>query len=163
MPGAYQPWFPACISPFWARIGEHSFVHRIVLIHAGRIQPIASDWVQKVRQLPGEFEVFSRPARLGSRAGRLLFTNQRFIWRPSFKRKLEEIDYLIIPHQRVASCDVARPWQGLFLVRALRLRLKNGEAFHLMLRNPESVLAIVREYVSHDRYRPGELFKSEVN
>lgn len=114
-----------------------------------------------VEMLPGEFEVFSRAARRGWRAGRLVFTNQRFIWRPSFKRKLEEADLLIIPHERIISCDPIRPWQHLFLDRAFRLRLQSGEMILLSVRDAQTALPLVRQYMSRERYRPGELFQSE--
>lgn len=109
--------------------------------------------------LPGEFEVFTRKARRGWRMGQLVFTNQRFIWLPSFKRKAQETDILIIAHERVAASDVARPWQHLFLERALRLRLQSGEAILLMVGDVDAVLPLVRDYMSRGRYRPGELFK----
>jgi len=93
--------------------------------------------------------------------GQLVFTNQRFIWRPKFKRKASETDILVIPHERVADCDVARPWQHLFLERALRLRLQSGETILLLAGDVETILPLVRDYMSRGRYRPGELFKGE--
>jgi hypothetical protein len=112
-----------------------------------------------VELLPGEFEVFTRLARRGGRTGQLIFTNQRFIWRPKFKRKAEMLDVLSIPHERVIGCDVARPWQRLFLMRALRLRLQSGETILLLAGDVETILPTVRDYMSRGRYRPGELFK----
>jgi hypothetical protein len=122
---------------------------------------IGGKWKAMVELLPGEFEVFSRAARRGWRAGRLVFTNQRFIWRPSFKRKVEDSDMLIIGHERVVSCELQRPWQHLFLDRALKLRLQSGETIFLSVRDAQTVLPLVRQYMSRDRYRPGELFQSE--
>jgi hypothetical protein len=110
--------------------------------------------------LPGEFEVFTRSARRGLRMGQLVFTNQRFIWRPKFKRKAEAADILVIPHERVIVCDVARPWQHLFLERALRLQLQSGEMILLMTGDVETILPLVRDYMSRGRYKLGELFKS---
>ena len=109
--------------------------------------------------LPGEFEVFSRPARRGWRAGRLVFTNQRFIWRPGFRRKVEETDLLVIAHERVTACDLVRPWQHFFLERALRLRLQSGETLLLSVRDPDTILPLVRDHLGRERYRPGELFR----
>jgi hypothetical protein len=120
---------------------------------------IGGRWKARVELLPGEFEVFTRSARRGWRVGQLVFTNQRFIWRPKFKRKAEMSDILSIPHERVVGCDVARPWQHLFLERALRLRLQSGEAILLIAGDVETILPTVREYMSRTRYRPGELFK----
>ncbi len=119
---------------------------------------IGGRWKARVELLPGEFEVFTRSARRGWRTGQLIFTNQRFVWRPKFKRKAEALDILSIPHERVSGCDVARPWQHLFLERALRLRLQGGETILLMAGDVETILPIVRDYMSRERYRPGELF-----
>jgi hypothetical protein len=120
---------------------------------------ISGRWTARVELLPGEFEVFTRSARRGWRVGQLVFTNQRFIWRPKFKRKAQETDVLSIPHERVAGCDAARPWQHLFLERALRLRLQSGETILLVAGDVETILPTVREYMARGRYRPGELFK----
>lgn len=120
---------------------------------------IGGRWAAKVELLPGEFEVFSRAARRNWRVGQLVFTNQRFIWRPSFKPKAEATDVLHIAHERVARCDLVRPWQHLFVERALRLRLHDGEAILLFVRDAETVLPLVRNYMSLGRYKPGELFK----
>ena len=120
---------------------------------------IGGRWTAQVELLAGEFEVFTRSARRGWRMGQLVFTNQRFIWRPRFKRSAEVLDTLIIPHERVTSCDVARPWQHLFLERALRLRLLSGETILLMAGDVETILPVVRDYMSRGRYKPGELFK----
>ncbi|HKQ99107.1 MAG TPA: hypothetical protein VJT09_00460 [Pyrinomonadaceae bacterium] len=120
---------------------------------------IKGRWTARVELLPGEFEVFTRSARRGWRVGQLVFTNQRFIWRPKFKRKAEASDILSIQHERVAAADVARPWQHLFLERALRLRLQSGETILLIAGDVETILPLVRDYMSRGRYRPGELFK----
>lgn len=120
---------------------------------------IGGRWTVHVELLPGEFEVFTRSARRGWRTGQLVFTNQRFIWRPKFKRKAEMLDVLSIPHERVIGCDVARPWQRMFLMRALRLRLQSGETILLLAGDVETILPTVRDYMSRGRYRPGELFK----
>ena len=120
---------------------------------------ISGRWTARVELLPGEFEVFTRSARRGWRVGQLVFTNQRFIWRPKFKRKAEMTDVLAIPHERVMIADVARPWQHLFLERALRLRLQSGETVLLMAGDVETILPLVRDYMSRGRYTPGELFK----
>jgi hypothetical protein len=120
---------------------------------------IGGRWTARVELLPGEFEVFTRSARRGWRVGELVFTNQRFIWRPKFKRKAQETDVLSIAHERVASCDAARPWQHLFLERALRLRLQSGETILLVAGDVETILPTVRDYMSRGRYKPGELFK----
>jgi hypothetical protein len=120
---------------------------------------ISGRWTARVELLPGEFEVFTRSARRGWRVGQLVFTNQRFIWRPKFKRNAEMTDVLAIPHERVMIADVARPWQHLFLERALRLRLQSGETVLLMARDVETILPLVRDYMSRGRYKPGELFK----
>ena len=120
---------------------------------------IGGRWKARVELLPGEFEVFTRSARRGWRSGQLVFTNQRFIWRPRFKRKAEASDILSIQHERVINCDVARPWQHLFLERALRLRLQSGETILLLAGDVETILPIVRDYMARERYRPGELFK----
>ena len=112
----------------------------------------------QVELLPGEFEVFTRNARRGWRSGKLIFTNQRFIWWPSWKRKLDELDILSIAHERVISCDITRPWQQLFLERALRLRLQSGESVSLILRDAETLLPTLRQYMTRRRYQPGELF-----
>ena len=120
---------------------------------------IGGRWTAKDEVLPGEFEVFTRSARRGWRMGQLVFTNQRFIWRPKFKRKAEATDILSITHERVASCGVARPWQHLFLERALRLKLQSGETILLMAGDVDTILPIVRDYMSRGRYKPGELFK----
>lgn len=113
----------------------------------------------QVELLPGEFEVFTRSARRGWRMGQLIFTNQRFIWRPRFKRRADVLDVLIIPHERVMSCDAGRPWQHFFLERALRLRLQSGETILLTAGDVEAILPVVRDYMSRGRYKPGELFK----
>ncbi|HYE64345.1 MAG TPA: hypothetical protein VD966_02110 [Pyrinomonadaceae bacterium] len=136
------------------------FFYGILLLMEGTGKFIGGRWTAKVELLPGEFEVFSRSARRGWRAGQLVFTNQRFIWRPSFKRKVDELDILRIAHERIIACDLVRPWQSLFLERALRLRLQSGEAVLLVMRDAERVLPTVRDYMSRQRYRPGELFKS---
>lgn len=120
---------------------------------------IGGRWTAQVELLPGEFEVFTRSARRGWRPGQLVFTNQRFIWRPRFKRKAEMSDVLSIPHERVMICDVARPWQHLFLERALRLRLQSGETILILAGDVETILPLVRDYMSRGRYKPGELFK----
>jgi hypothetical protein len=120
---------------------------------------IGGRWTARVELLPGEFEVFTRSARRGWRMGQLVFTNQRFIWRPKFKRKAEISDVLSIPHERVMMADVARPWQRLFLERALRLRLQSGETILLLAGDVETILPLVRDYMSRGRYKPGELFK----
>jgi hypothetical protein len=120
---------------------------------------IGGRWTARVELLPGEFEVFTRSARRGWRVGQLVFTNQRFIWRPKFKRKAEISDVLSIPHERVMIADVARPWQHLFLERALRLRLQSGETVLLLAGDVETILPLVRDYMSRGRYKPGELFK----
>lgn len=120
---------------------------------------ISGRWTARVELLPGEFEVFTRSARRGWRVGQLVFTNQRFIWRPKFKRRAQEADILVIPHERVMNADVARPWQHLFLERALRLRLQSGETILLLAGDVETILPLVRDYMSRGRYRPGELFK----
>ena len=120
---------------------------------------IGGRWKARVELLPGEFEVFTRSARRGWRVGQLVFTNQRFIWRPKFKRRAEIFDVLSIPHERVINCDIARPWQHLFLERALRLRLQSGETILLMAGDVETILPMVRDYMSRGRYEPGELFK----
>ena len=120
---------------------------------------ISGRWTARVELLPGEFEVFTRSARRGWRMGQLVFTNQRFIWRPKFKRKAEMADVLSIPHERVMMADVARPWQHLFLERALRLRLQSGETVLLLAGDVETILPLVRDYMSRGRYKPGELFK----
>jgi hypothetical protein len=121
---------------------------------------IGSRWTARVELLPGEFEVFTRSARRGWRVGQLVFTNQRFIWLPKFKRNVEASDMLVIPHERVMSCGTARPWQHLFLERALRLRLQSGETILLMAGDVETILPLVRDYMSRGRYQPGELFKN---
>lgn len=120
---------------------------------------ISGRWTARVELLPGEFEVFTRSARRGWRVGQLVFTNQRFIWRPKFKRNAEMTDVLAIPHERVMVADVARPWQHLFIERALRLRLQSGETVLLMAGDVETILPLVRDYMSRGRYKPGELFK----
>lgn len=120
---------------------------------------ISGRWTARVELLPGEFEVFTRSARRGWRVGQLVFTNQRFIWRPKFKRNAEMTDVLAIPHERVMMADVARPWQHLFLERALRLRLQSGETVLLIAGDVETILPMVRDYMSRGRYKPGELFK----
>ena len=120
---------------------------------------IGGRWTARVELLPGEFEVFTRSARRGWRMGQLVFTNQRFIWRPKFKRKAEISDVLSIPHERVMTADAARPWQHLFLERALRLRLQSGETILLLAGDVETILPLVRDYMSRGRYKPGELFK----
>ncbi|MDT4897743.1 MAG: hypothetical protein QOH25_2820 [Acidobacteriota bacterium] len=120
---------------------------------------IGGRWTARVELLPGEFEVFTRSARRGWRMGQLVFTNQRFIWRPKFKRRAEMSDVLSIPHERVMRADVARPWQHLFLERALRLRLQSGETILLLAGDVETILPLVRDYMSRGRYQPGELFK----
>jgi len=125
----------------------------------GTGQFIGGRWTAKVELLPGEFEVFTRSARRGWRTGQLIFTNQRFIWRPKFKPKAQDTDVLAIPHERVINCDVARPWQHLFLERALRLRLQSGEAILLIAGDVETILPMVRDYMSRGRYKPGELFR----
>lgn len=112
----------------------------------------------RVELLPGEFEVFSRRARRGWQSGRMVFTNQRFIWWPSFRRA-DEMSILRVEHERIARVDVVRPWQRLFLERALRLRLQTGEQIYFITRDAESILPIIRNYMSGSRYRPGELFK----
>ena len=122
-------------------------------------QFIGGRWTARVELLPGEFEVFTRRARRGWRVGQLVFTNQRFIWRPRFKRNAEATAVLSIPHERVTSCDVARPWQHLFLERALRLRLQSGEAILLMVGDPEAILPILRDYMARERYKLGGLFE----
>ncbi|MDQ3819542.1 MAG: hypothetical protein M3362_17945 [Acidobacteriota bacterium] len=122
---------------------------------------IGGRWTARVELLPGEFEVFTRSARRGLRMGQLVFTNQRFIWLPKFKRNAAAVDILIIPHERVVSCGIARPWQHLFLERALRLRLQSGETILLMAGDIEAILPTVRDYMSRGRYRPGELFKGD--
>lgn len=121
---------------------------------------IGGRWAARVELLPGEFEVFTRSARRGWRMGQLVFTNQRFIWRPKFKRNAEALDILVIPHERVIVCDMARPWQHLFLERALRLQLQSGEMILLMIGDVETILPLVRDYMSRGRYKLGELFKS---
>jgi hypothetical protein len=68
-------------------------------------------------------------------------------------------DVLAIPHERVMIADVARPWQHLFIERALRLRLQSGETVLLMAGDVETILPLVRDYMSRGRYKPGELFK----
>lgn len=120
---------------------------------------IGGRWKARVELLPGEFEVFTRSARRGWRVGQLVFTNQRFIWRPKFKRRAEMSDILSISHERVIDCSIARPWQHLFLERALRLRLQSGETILLMAGDVETILPLVRDYMARGRYRPGELFK----
>lgn len=115
-------------------------------------------WAAKVELLPGEFEVFTRPARVGRRSGKLVFTNQRFIWWPSFKPKPSADDILVIPHERVQSCRLARPWQRLFLERAMGVRLRNGETVKFIMRDAPSMLPTVLDFLSRGRYRPGELF-----
>jgi hypothetical protein len=120
---------------------------------------IGGRWTARVELLPGEFEVFTRSARRGWRMGQIVFTNQRFIWRPKFKRQAEMSDILSIPHERVMMADVARPWQHLFLERALRLRLQSGETILLLAGDVETILPLVRDYMSRGRYQPGELFK----
>ena len=122
---------------------------------------IGGRWTARVELLPGEFEVFTRSARRGWRMGQLVFTNQRFIWRPKFKRNAAALDILVIPHERVMGCDIARPWQRLFLERALRLRLQSGEAILLLTGDVETILPLVRDYMSRGRYKLGELFKNE--
>lgn len=112
----------------------------------------------QVELLPGEFEVFSRSARRGWRSGKLIFTNQRFIWLPRWKRKPDALDILSIAHERVISCDTTRPWQQLFLERALRLRLQSGETISLILSDAETLLPTLRQYMTRRRYQPGELF-----
>jgi hypothetical protein len=57
------------------------------------------------------------------------------------------------------TADAARPWQHLFLERALRLRLQSGETILLIAGDVETLLPTVRDYMSRGRYRPGELFK----
>ncbi|HEV7859858.1 MAG TPA: hypothetical protein VGO91_14675 [Pyrinomonadaceae bacterium] len=120
---------------------------------------IGGRWTAKVELLPGEFEVFNRRARHKGRLGQLIFTNQRFIWRPSFRRRADQTEVLLIPHERVNACDITRPWQQLFLQRALRLRLHDGETITLNLRDADTILPVIRDYMSRERYRPGELFK----
>jgi hypothetical protein len=120
---------------------------------------IGGRWTAKVELLPGEFEVFNRRARMGGRLGQLIFTNQRFIWRPSFRRRTDETEILRIPHERVNACDIVRPWQHLFLERALRLRLHGGETILFIIRDAHTILPVVRDYMSRERYKPGELFK----
>lgn len=120
---------------------------------------IGGRWTARVESLPGEFEVFTRSARRGWRVGQLVFTNQRFVWLPKFKRNAEAADILLIPHERVMSCGVSRPWQHLFLERALRLRLQSGETILLIAGDVETILPLLRDYMSRGRYRPGELFK----
>jgi hypothetical protein len=121
-------------------------------------QFIGGKWVGKVELLPGEFEVLSRPSKLGGRPGRLLLTNQRLIWRPSFRLKAKETDMTLIAHERVVACDVVRPWQRLFLSSALRVKLRGGETLLLYVRDAESILPTVREHLSRARYKPGDLF-----
>lgn len=121
-------------------------------------QLIGGRWVAKVELLPGEFEVLSRPARLHGRAGRLLVTNQRYIWRPSFMLKTKETDMVLVAHERIASCDAVRPWQRLFLKAALRLRLRGGETLVFYTRDAETILPTLREHMSRTRYKPGDLF-----
>jgi hypothetical protein len=120
---------------------------------------IGGRWRARVELLPGEFEVFTRSARRGWRVGQFIFTNQRFIWRPKFKRNADLSDMLSIPHERVIMADAARPWQHLFLERALRLRLQSGETILLIAGDVETILPTVRDYMSRGRYKPGELFK----
>jgi hypothetical protein len=127
---------------------------------AGTGNYIGGRWDPKVELLPGEFEVFSRSARRGSRAGKLTFTNQRFIWRPTWKARIKDDDILRIAHERVVACDVIRPWQRLFIERALRLRLQDGETILMVIRDVEFILPLIREYMSRTRYQPGELFRS---
>ncbi len=122
---------------------------------------IGGRWAAKVELLPGEFEVFARRASRGWRSGQLVFTNQRFIWRPNWKRRVEETDILRIAHERIVACDLVRPWQHLFLERVLRLRLQSGEAILLSVRDPETIMVLVGEYMSRGRYRPGELFRND--
>ncbi len=119
---------------------------------------IGGRWTARVELLPGEFEVFMRAAGLGWRPGQLVFTNQRFIWRPGWTSKAGATDVLSVAHERVASCDLVRPWQRLFLQRVLRLRLHSGEMILLGVRNADAILPLVRDYMSRGRYRPGELF-----
>jgi hypothetical protein len=119
---------------------------------------IGGRWKAQIELQPGEYEVFTRSARRGWRMGQLIFTNQRFVWRPKFKPRAEMSDILSIPHERVMSCDIARPWQHLFLERALRLRLQSGENILLLAGDVEAILPVVRDYMSRGRYRPGELF-----
>jgi hypothetical protein len=57
------------------------------------------------------------------------------------------------------NCDAARPWQHLFLARALRIRLQSGETIVLLAGDVETILPLVRDYMSRGRYKPGELFK----
>lgn len=125
----------------------------------GTGQFIGGRWTAQIELLPGEFEVFTRRARRGLRMGHLIFTNQRFIWRPAFKRKAQGTDILSIPHGRVTSCDGARPWQHLFLERALRLQLQSGEAIFLIVGDVEAILPLVRDYMSRERYKLGGLFE----
>lgn len=120
---------------------------------------IGGRWTAKVELLPGEFEVFARRARRGGRPGQLIFTNQRFVWLPSFRRQADESGILRIEHERVAACDITRPWQHLLLERALRLRLHGGETILFIMRDAASALPVIRDYMSRERYRPGELFR----
>jgi hypothetical protein len=124
-------------------------------------QYIGSRWAGRVELLPGEFEVFSKSARRDHRAGRMIFTNQRLIWRPSFKPKVGERDMLVIALESITACEVVRPWQSFFLVKALQLLTQSGDTLVLYVQDPESILPKMREYMSRDRYKPGELFKSE--
>jgi hypothetical protein len=119
---------------------------------------IEGRWGAKIELLPGEYEVFTKPARYGSRSGQLVFTNQRIIWRPTFKRKASETDMLLIAHERVGSCDAVRPWQTLFLSTALVIRLRDGETLTLYTSEAHTMLPTIRQFMSRERYRPGDLF-----
>src|SRR5258708_40092035 len=99
---------------------------------------LAGRWTAKVELLPGEFEVFSRSCSFGGRTGLLLFSNQRFIWRPRFKPNATETDMLLIAHERVSSIEIARPWQRLFLHKALRLKLRGGETINFYVNKVET-------------------------
>jgi hypothetical protein len=121
-------------------------------------QFIEGRWSAKVELLPGEYEVFTKPARYGSRSGQLVLTNQRLIWRPSFKPKASETDMLLIAHERINSFDAVRPWQTLFLSTALLIRMRDGETLTLYTSAAHTMLPTIRQFMSRSRYRPGDLF-----
>jgi len=122
-------------------------------------QFLAGRWTAKVELLPGEFEIFSRSCSFGGRPGHLLFTNQRFIWRPSFKPKATETDLLLIAHERVSSIEIIRPWQRLFLNKALRLKVRGGETINFYVNSADTLLPVIREHMSRKRYKVGDLFR----
>jgi len=66
---------------------------------------------------------------------------------------------LLIAHERVSSIEIARPWQRLFLTKALRLKLRGGETINFYVNKAETLLPIIREHISRKRYKVGDLFR----